>query len=252
MELRRITFDDTDSSASCSKRGKPTPGELPGRLPAGDRDRSTSAIRRRRRPAACSCTNGIVHQEEGLERHGRSGADVGRGVRVGPVEEGQVRMLDQPLGHQVDAPAIGRVDRLEGIVLRPAPAARSAGTGAPGPRRSSRPDDREHRVADRLGVEPPAAGIARASDRRGRQRGHDRRPARELVGPRQQDLPVQRLDRPAARRRAGRRASRAARDGSARLPGGRSSRAWRRSPAEVVLPDPVDHHPGRQRDGRAA
>ena len=76
-------------------------------------------------------------------------------------------------------------------------------------------------------------------------------PAGELVGRREHDLAVNRLDRPAARRRTGRRASRAARGGSAARRGRRSSTASRRSPAEVVLPDPVDHHAGRQRVARA-
>ena len=58
---------------------------------------------------------------------------------------------------------------------------------------------------------------------------------------------MQRLERPARCRRIGGPASRAARGGSAARQRAEVAGGADQSPAEVVLPDPVDHHARRQR-----
>ena len=106
---------------------------------------------------------------------------------------------------------------------------------------------RQDRVAQAFGVEPAAVEVGEPDVLRVLRLGATAVHARHLVRPRQQDPPVQGLDRPAVgdepagqpveqlgvRRGLAPRAEVAGRGDDA--------------PAEVVLPDAIDQHPGRQR-----
>ena len=152
-------------------------------------------------------------------------------------------MPADPLGHQVDAPAVGLVHGLERVVLREAPLlAGGNGCGPPGRSRS-----------------PPSASSA--SRRLRRRAGGGETPEPAFPGSfdcgaapptlasgtsATADQPVQRLDRPAVA--TNRRASQSSSSGWRRL-AARAEVAGRGDdpPAEVVLPDAVDHDAGRQR-----
>ncbi len=105
-------------------------------------------------PSALLLHERIVQEVERLERHRRPGADVGRGVGVGAVEDRQERVLHQALGHQVDAAVVRRIDRLERVVLGPVPVLDRRERVAAGPAGVEPAGDGQHGVADRLGVEP--------------------------------------------------------------------------------------------------
>ena len=193
----------------------------------------------------------VIQQIEGLEGDGRAVAHRGRHARVGSVEQGQVRVRMEALHHQVDAPVLRRIDRLELVVRGERPGLRRRERVRAGPVEPEVSAQGEQAVPEALGVEraaveSPVPGVS----------GVDRGVRRvvlggELIGLREHDPPVHRLDRPARGDEVGgqpfeqlgmgwRRASQAEirRRGHDRL-------------TEVVLPDPVDHHPRRQGPGRA-
>ncbi len=112
--------------------------------------------------------------------------------------------------------------------------------------------DGQHGVADRLGIEPPSreapepaivgidCGVVRVEI------------ARELVGLGKEDLAVDRLDRPAAGDEPGGEPVEQLGMGRRLAAEPEVGRRGDDSPAEVVLPDPVDHDTWRQGIARAA
>ncbi len=157
-------------------------------------------------------------------------------------------MLHQALGHQVDATVVGRINRLECVVLGPVPGLdRRERVRA----RARFDRDCRRRPAWRRGStrrRAAAAESARASDCRGRAR-HRARRDRSRAG-RSARAAISRwialIDQP--------RGDESGREpveqlGMARRFAAEPEVGRRRddSPAEVVLPDPVDHHAGRQR-----
>ena len=191
-----------------------------------------------------------VEQAKRLRGDGRRVADRAARVGVGRVVGRQDRHQQRPLHVDVDAPP----GRFVGGRCLPAVARnRLAGQHLAGNRRAdARPArleiqaaaDGQDRVADLLGRqpahrEPPEPAVARVLGQARR-----RRPRRHAVGAREQDQPVHPLDPPAAvhelggqpveqfgmRRRLAELAEVVGRGHDA--------------PAEVVLPEPVDHAPG--------
>ena len=228
-------------------------GRRPSRTAAAIRPASSSVRRGRAAPAARSRgrlqDQVAVHHEQRLRGDGR-----GRPVAVGHARVGEVEQLEHVVqvvadDRQVDRPAaavvVGRVLRrvVEEVVavLDRAAASRPSSGRACRRRPAARRGSPRPRAGGRL--DPPEQPVLRV-DLRGRRVVV----AAHLVGAREHDQPVHRLDRPARPRRSGGPASRAARGWVGRLAEraevvGRADQPL----AEVPAPDAVDHHPAGQR-----
>ena len=143
----------------------------------------------------------IVEQIEGLRRNDGRGAESGRCVGVGAIEQGEVRVACESLRHEIDA-AMGRVvNGLERSVLRPVPLADGWKRMWTGSREVELSAGSEQRVAERFGIEAAAVeapvvqvvGIVRGV---GGEFGRGVL-AGQLIGFREHDVAMQRLDGPA-------------------------------------------------------
>ncbi len=144
----------------------------PGR--SGRRRRPLRPAARAAKLPACAWTNGSFIRNSAcsgvvLVIRGRRA-----GVGVGAVEERQERVPLDALRHQVDAAAVRLVDGLERVVLREVPGRLGRERVRAAGRAVEAAADGQQRVADRLGVEPPAAGTARGSRWPGRARAFGR------------------------------------------------------------------------------
>jgi hypothetical protein len=96
----------------------------------------------------------VVHQVQRLQRRRADVAPGRAGVGVGPVEQGEVRVALDPLGHQIDTSAVCFIDGLERPVLGEVPR-RLLGEGVgPADGAVEQPRQRQQVVADGLGVQP--------------------------------------------------------------------------------------------------
>ena len=95
----------------------------------------------------------VVKQEQRLQRSGARGANWGARGRIGTVENREIRMALDALGHQVNTAPLGVINGLERIVLGKLPLGLRREGMRTGGRRVEAAAERKQRVTDGLGVQ---------------------------------------------------------------------------------------------------